>query len=218
MEILTSLEKIIGEDLMISEKLVVNPRSKNLTARQLRRKGYVPGVVYGSGDRAIPIEIDAKALSRMIKKIGQGVMFEIAMENELDTVRIKDLQKDPVTNQIIHIDMHKVEANKIVEAEVPLRFEGTENFGKYGAAIQYQKDTVKVQGYAKDIPSFIRVNIKDIGLRDKLHVYDLEIAEELTIIDDMDQIIFTAVKSKEKENVEEQDQEDIRGETEVQSE
>ena len=174
--------------------------------------------MYGSGDRAIPIEIDAKALSRMIKKIGQGVMFEIAMENELDTVRIKDLQKDPVTNQIIHIDMHKVEANKIVEAEVPLRFEGTENFGKYGAAIQYQKDTVKVQGYAKDIPSFIRVNIKNIGLRDKLHVYDLEIAEELTIIDDMDQIIFTAVKSKEKENVEEQDQEDIRGETEVQSE
>ena len=202
---------------MISERLAVKPRSENLTARQLRRKGYIPGVVYGSGNGAIPIEVDAKVLSRMLKKVGQSIMFEIAMENKVDAVRIQELQRDPVTNQIIHIDMQKVEANKIVEAEVPLRFEGVQNIGNRGTAIQYQKDTVKVQGYAKDIPSFIRVNIKDIRPGQKFHVYDLEVSDELTITDDLNQIIFTAVKNKENENEEGQDQVQYDDKEEVQA-
>lgn len=205
---------------MVSEKLEVKPRREHLTARQLRREGYVPGVIYGSGDKAVSVEVDAKALTRLVRKVGQSVMFEIAMENEIDAVRIQELQKDPVTNQIIHIDLQKVDANKIVEAEVPLKFEGMESITSKGTAIQYQKDTIRVQGYAKDIPSFIRVNIKDIGPREKFHVYDLELADELTIIDDMDQLIFTAVKNKEKEVMGEQEQvqddikEGAQGETE----
>jgi len=189
---------------MISERLVINPRREGYKARQIRREGYVPGVVYGSGRDTTPIEVDGKSLSRLIRKIGQSVLFEIAMEDGVDAVRIRELQRDPVTREIIHVDMERVEANEIVQAEVPLKFEGIKNAGTRGIAIQYQKDKVKIEGYAKDIPSFIRVEIKDIKPGQAFHVYDLEVADELTVIDDMNELIYTAVRSKEDEDEKEQ--------------
>jgi len=189
---------------MRSQRLVVNPRSQKVTARQIRRQGYVPGVVYGSNQNTVPVEVDSKSLVQMIKKYGQSALFEIAMENGIDAVRIKEIQRDPVTRDIIHIDMQRVEANKKIQTEVPLKFEGLQNAGSRGTVIQYQKNTVKVEGYAKDIPSFIQVNVKKVKPGQAFRVCDLEVSEELTIVDNMNDLIFTAIKGGEYENSQEE--------------
>ncbi len=172
-----------------------NIRTQNMKANRLRRQGYIPGIVYGNEYEDTPIMIENKSLNRLLREAGHNAFFEIAMENEIKPVRIREIQRDPVTKDIIHVDAQVINNNEKIKAKVPIKLEGTYDVEKRGIALQRQKDFIEVEGLAQHIPPHINVLVRGLKQGDSIRVADLEISEELSIIDDTKEIILSAVKS-----------------------
>ena len=199
---------------MNNSLLQVSPRMSNSKAKQLRRQGYVPGVIYGKDHATAPVIFDKRNVENLINRMGIGAVFEVSLNGEKKSVKIREIQRDPVTREIIHLDLLSVELDQVIQAKVPLRFEGRRAFEKHGLILQHQKDSIEVEGPAKDIPSFIRVplHILQRNGNSSIRVQDLEVAEELSIIDSPNALIASSLRptlrldtQDESENEDEED-------------
>ena len=101
-----------GVKLMRNKIINANIRTQNMKANRLRKQGYIPGIVYGKEHQSTPIMIESKSLKRLLRETGHNVFFEIAVENEMKPVRIRDIQRDPVTKDIIHVDAQVINKNE----------------------------------------------------------------------------------------------------------
>ncbi len=180
---------------MINKTLTANIRPANIKAHRLRKKGYIPGVIYGQEHESTPIMIEGKSLNRLLREAGENVFFEIAMENDMRPVRLREVQRDPVTKDIVHIDAQIIDKDQKVRAYVPIRIEGSSETDRRGVAIQRQKATIQVEGLARHIPTHINVIVKGLKQGASIRVGDLEISEELSILDSRDDIVLSAVKN-----------------------
>ena len=191
--------------------LQVSPRMPNSKAKQLRRQGYIPGVIYGKSHATAPVLFDKRNVENLVHRMGIGAVFEVYLNGIKQTVKIREIQRDPVTREIIHLDLLNVEMDQVIQAKVPLRFEGRRAVEKYGLILQHQKDSIEVEGLAKDIPSFIRVPLHMLqnNRSSNIRVQDLEVADELSIIDPPGDLIASALRPALKiETLDEPNQEE----------
>ncbi|MGI6527766.1 MAG: 50S ribosomal protein L25 [Caldicoprobacterales bacterium] len=180
---------------MNNQLLQVSPRMPHSKAKQLRRQGYVPGVLYGKNHDTAPVLFNKKQVENFINRMGTAAVIEVEVNGVVQPVKVREVQRDPVSREIIHLDLMNVEMNQRIHAKVPLRFEGRQAIERVGLILQHQKDTVEVEGFAKDIPSFIRVPLHHLqGRQSSIRVQDLEIAEELSVIDSPNELIASALK------------------------
>lgn len=84
--------------------LELQVRTKKTKANRLRQEGYVPGVIYGKGVSR-PIILNRKNLENSVRLLGENAVFNISLEGRSELVRIRELQRDPLTREIIHIDL-----------------------------------------------------------------------------------------------------------------
>jgi large subunit ribosomal protein L25 len=186
---------------MNGELLNISPRVPQSKAKRLRRQGYVPGVLYGNNNTSIPVIFDKKNVETFVQRMGEGAIFEVSLNGQPRPVRIREVQRDPVSQDIIHMDLQNVEMNQKIQARVPLKFEGLQTVEKRGYILQHQKDTIEVEGLAKDIPTHIKVPLEMLQNTPNIRVQDLEIAAELSILDAPNEIIALALKpTKEKDS------------------
>lgn len=184
---------------MNNELLQVMPRMPHSKAKQLRRQGYVPGVLYGKSHDTAPVLFDKKHVENFINRMGVAAVIEVAINGVMQSVKIREVQRDPITREIIHLDLMNVEMDQKIHAKIPLRFEGRQSIERRGLILQHQKDTVEVEGLAKDIPSFIRVSLHNLqGQHNSIRVQDLEIAAELSVIDSPSELIASALRPAQR--------------------
>ena len=129
------------------ENLQVNQREKKTrhSSRQCRRKGLVPGVIYGKGINNFLFEIGELELNHALSVTGEHGLLSInSQEGSLNTL-IKEVQRDPVTRRVLHIDLEKVEGNEEIETAVPINYVGEEYINKLDAVLQKNLDSIKVK-------------------------------------------------------------------------
>jgi len=188
---------------MNSELLNVSPRIPQIKAKKLRRQGYVPGVLYGYNHTTYPVIFERKSVEGFVQRIGTSAIFEVSLDGEIQPVRIREIQKDPITHEIIHMDLQSIQMDKKIKTSIPLRFDGKQMVEKSGYIIQHQKDSIEVEGFAKDIPSHISVPLNILQNKQSIRVQDLEIAEEISIINAPNDIIALVVRpAREIVNIE----------------
>ncbi|HZJ58472.1 MAG TPA: 50S ribosomal protein L25 [Clostridia bacterium] len=205
---------------MAKETLDIGTRIPGIKAHSLRKQGYVPGIMYGRDRQTSPVMIESKGLNTLLRGAGNNVFFEIALENFVGPVRLKEVQRDPVTRDIIHVDIQMINENQKVKADVPVRIHGSYESGKRGIVLQRQRDSIQVEGFPQHIPDQIDVVVRDLVQGGNIRVGDLEISEELSIVGNMEDVILSAVKSSrlEIENIVEQDGLQDHGETDAEAE
>lgn len=179
---------------MNSQLLNMMPRIPNVKAKKLRRQGYIPGVYYGENHTNLPVIFDKKKVESFISQAGENAMLEVSLNGEIQPVRIREVQKDPITQEILHIDLQDVKMDKKIQFKIPLKFEGKQIIEKRGYILQHQKDTIDVEGLAKNMPSHINVPLHVLQNKQSIRVQDLEIAEEISIVDAPNQIIALVVR------------------------
>lgn len=127
------------------ENLQVNQREKKTrhSSRQCRRKGLVPGVIYGKGINNFLFEIGELELNHALSVTGEHGLLSInSQEGSLNTL-IKEVQRDPVTRRVLHIDLEKVEGNEEIETAVPINYVGEEYINKLDAVLQKNLDSIR---------------------------------------------------------------------------
>ena len=173
------------------ENLQVNQREKKTrhSSRQCRRKGLVPGVIYGKGINNFLFEIGELELNHALSVTGEHGLLSInSQEGSLNTL-IKEVQRDPVNRRVLHIDLEKVEGNEEIETAVPINYVGEEYINKLDAVLQKNLDSIKVKCSPSNIPKGVNLNVGRAKPGDQFKIADVEFGNEITVVDDLNSIL-----------------------------
>ncbi|XZK26891.1 50S ribosomal protein L25 [Clostridium perfringens] len=173
------------------ENLQVNQREKKIrhSSRQCRRKGLVPGVIYGKGINNFLFEIGELELNHALSVTGEHGLLSInSQEGSLNTL-IKEVQRDPVTRRVLHIDLEKVEGNEEIETAVPINYVGEAYINKLDAVLQKNLDSIKVKCSPSNIPKGVNLNVGRAKPGDQFKIADVEFGNEITVVDDLNSIV-----------------------------
>ncbi len=143
--------------------------------RRLRRAGVVPANIFGHGPSR-PIQAPAKSVDQMLGRGGRTSIVSILLDgSETETALVKDVQRDPRSGRVVHVDFQAVSMTETVTSSVPLHFVGEAPAVRtYGALVLHTLSAVDVQAQAGDLPQAIEVDLSSLReLHDAIHVGDL---------------------------------------------
>ena len=191
-------------------KLDIFSRKETRTkgAKAIRKKGFIPGVLYYAGDDTLNISIEKSILFRAMQS-GQRI-FEIKQGGKSQYTMIKQIQYHPVTDDIIHIDLMRVRRSEKMTISVPLVLIGEAIGLKEGGVLSQSMTQVEISCYPTDVPEKIELNIEDLELNSSLSVGDLDVGiEELDVLSESSlNIVSVTPPAAEEEIVEEDIEED----------
>ena len=159
------------------------------SAKKSRKNGKVPGVLYGNKINNLLFEVGELELCHEIGINGEHGVLEFNLDGESHRGLIKEVQRDPVTNKIIHLDLEELNGKNKVISSVPIHYVGEEYLNKKGIVLQKEKDSVKVECSIESLPKYIDFNIGKGNVGSVYKFGDLEVASEISILDDLNSVI-----------------------------
>lgn len=172
-------------------ELKLNKRNEETghNARRLRRNGVIPGVVYGKKLGSLMFEIGQMELLRDLNDVGEHGVVNFNLDGYNGTAVIKEIQKDAVNHNVIHLDLEEIDYNHSIESEVPIVFKGKDFLNEKGVLLQTQKDTVKVSCMPEDLPKVIELDIKNAQIGTVFKLSHIEVGSEISIVDDLNTVL-----------------------------
>jgi large subunit ribosomal protein L25 len=172
---------------MEAKHLTVEPRTdfgKN-ASRRVRNSGFIPGVIYSHGESEA-IQIPRKEFFKLFKgKISESVIFDIHSSVKKDDTEkmayVKDYHADPISGEILHIDLFKVTKGEKIHTHVPIVFTGTAKGVKLGGILEVDIREIEVECLPKDLPEKIEIDVTSMEVGDSIHVKDVVLAEGVKI-------------------------------------
>jgi large subunit ribosomal protein L25 len=173
--------------------LEVNPREqtgKNANRRS-RSAGKIPAVVYGGGKESVAIEVDRKTLIDTMKgHTGENPIFLLKLGDKERHAMIRNMQTDPVSRQVIHIDFQRVLMDQKVRVAVPIELTGIPYGVKTeGGMIDFVTREIHVECLPGQIPKHIDVDVTALHLGQHVEAKDLKIPEGVALLDEPDRVI-----------------------------
>lgn len=169
-------------------------------SKRLRRSGIVPGVIYGSNQREYMIQLNSKNFFDIAKKQASSnfiVNLEIEGAQEKTKLAIvQDIQRDPLSGSLIHIDFRAVNENDTIHATVPIQLTGEPAGVKAGGLLEQVLREVEVFCRPGDLPSSITNEVDDLEIGDSLKVANLALPEGVSIKMDGDVIVGLVVQTR----------------------
>lgn len=167
-------------------------------ARSLRRQGMVPGVYYFHGEENVNLQINKKNLYRAISS-GHHV-FEVKMKSEKQYVTIKGIQYHPVTDEVLHIDLMRVNMSEKMKFTIPITLEGEADGVKEGGVLSQILTAIEISCLPTSVPDSILVDITNMELNSNMTIGDIvNIPEEVEVISDLESTIATIAPPREEE-------------------
>lgn len=163
------------------------------SAKKSRKNGKVPGVLYGNKINNLLFEVGELELCHEIGISGEHGVLEFNLDGESHRGLIKEVQRDPVTNKIIHLDLEELNGKNKVISSVPIHYVGEEYLNKKGIVLQKEKDSVKVECSIESLPKYIDFNIGKGNVGSVYKFGDLEVASEISILDDLNSVIASVI-------------------------
>ncbi len=176
--------------------------------KKMRRKGLIPGVVYGPGiEGAIPIEFELKNLQKLLKETeDKAFLVDLKIvrdgSQEEHITLLKEIQKDIITRQPIHVDFQKVDLAKEVAVTVEIELVGKPVGVEKGGILEQEMDEIEIVCLPTDIPDVIKVDVSHLDIGDSLHVGDIKL-EKGRILADASLTVATVLAPSVEEEGEE---------------
>ncbi len=166
---------------------------KDATAKTVRADGKVPCVLYGNDVDHTQLACDYSELYRTYAKAGESVLVELDIDGKKVPVLFHELQFEPVSDEITHVDFFAVDMKKEIEARVPLRFtEESLAVKELGGVLVTVMDHVSVKCLPTALPSHLEVSIEKLDtFADSVVVSDIAIPSGVAITDDLEAMVAT---------------------------
>ena len=162
-------------------EIKAEPRSLQGTgaSRRLRRESKVPGILYGAGKDAQPIQLDHKDLFFKLKmEAFHASILDMEIGSEKAQVLLRDYQMHPFKQMILHADFQRVAADRKIHMKVPLHFKNGDiapGVKVAGGAVQHIVNDLDITCLPKDLPEFIEVDLKDLQAGHSIHVSGMKL-------------------------------------------
>ena len=172
-------------------------RGKN-AARRLRASGMVPAILYGGGDgQSKSLSVPGKIVDYTLHHLGDNALYDIDFGAVTSTARIVDVQRDPVTGRLVHVDFAPVNMQERIEFTVPLHVVGESPGAEEGGVLQQVAYEVQVESLPGDIPQELTIDVSNLGMGENLHLADVMLPEGATMISDPEEIAVTVTTPTE---------------------
>ncbi len=166
-------------------------------ARSLRRRGLVPGVVYGRGRDPLPVAVEARALSSALQThAGLNVLIDLDVTGsgaDPATVMVKEIQRGVFKQDIIHADFHVISLTETIETRVRVALRGTSKGVAEGGILEHHLREVLVECMPTLIPEQLELDVTNLLVGQSLHASDLVVPGGVTLLTPPDEVILTVV-------------------------
>jgi large subunit ribosomal protein L25 len=199
-------------------------------ARRLRSAGKLPAILYGAKTDPIMLAMDSSELKKTLKgRAAENIIFDLTInggkKSQSKKVMIKELQRDPVKRDYLHVDLFEISMAKELEVDIPLDLLNTPIGVEQGGILQHIRREVKAACLPQDLVDKIEVDVSGLDIGQSLHIRDISFPPGLRSLEDEDLAVVTVVaptvtpevEEEEVEEVEEAEVEETEGE-EVSSE
>jgi len=178
--------------------------SKGMT-HHLRRQGKLPAVVYGGKDSVLPIVIDQKEFLKALRtQRGENVIISLYVSASGATVSqksekpvpviIKEIQINPVTRNLLHVDLYRISLREEIQVNVPIEIYGeAPGVEKSGAVLAHVVHEIAVKCLPTKIPDKIICDVSSLEVGETLTVKDLKIPGDVEVLDDPEKIVVSII-------------------------
>jgi large subunit ribosomal protein L25 len=170
--------------------------------KRIREKGLVPGVIYGSNQQPMPLEVDSRQLSTVLAHASsEHILVELEIvdgdQGTNKLVLIQEVQHHPLKRDLVHVDFHAVSATEKITSAVPIETTG-EALGvrTFGGLLEHSLRTLEVQCYPQDLPGIVQIDVTNLNIGETLHVRDLQLPAGVEAITDEDLTVVSVVASR----------------------
>jgi large subunit ribosomal protein L25 len=147
-------------------------------ARRLRAQGKIPGVFYGPGVEPTPLTLSPKELEKALRGgRGRNVVFKLAIDGKDELAMVRDVVTDPVTQELLHVDLYRVFEDKVLEINVPFHPIGRAVGVVQGGVLNVTRRHLPVRTTPAKIPVSIDADVTHLNLKDSIAVEDVEFPE-----------------------------------------
>jgi len=170
-------------------------------AKKLRKQSHIPGVVYGHGKPAVAITLNAQDLLPLFRAgASDNTIITLKLDGDQKnlTAIIRDIQTEPIRNQLIHIDFQEILLTEKIKVPVHIELTGDALGIKEGGILEHIMHSVEISCLPADIPDKIVLDISGLKLGHSLHISDIK-AEKFEIIGAPTQPIVAVIKPRAME-------------------
>jgi large subunit ribosomal protein L25 len=175
------------------EKRPVRPKG---IVHALRREGRVPAVLYGRGTQTTSISVDGAELRARMSAASHARLVRLkspAADLDGRHAVFKDVQRAPVSGNILHADLYEVDLNRPIHVEVPLRFTGKAAGVAEGGILQPLVRSVEVEVLPLEIPETIEIDVSALGIHDVIHISTVSFSGNVKPIYDQDYAVVSVL-------------------------
>ena len=164
-------------------------------AKTLRKNGYLIANIYGKGKENIHCAFKRNDFIREVKK-KTDLIFEVEVGTQKYPVVIQEYQKDPVTSEIIHVDLMLAQQGVVAKYSVKVHTIGTPKGLKNKGVLMMSKKRIKVKSAPENLPKDYEINVSDLDVGDVVLVRDLPAFDGVKIVERDDVAIVGVIKSR----------------------
>ena len=196
-----SILKLKAENRVITGKKV----------KKLRQDGNIPVHMYGNKEASKNLSIEKKVIDALLANTGQNVAIslEINGENGENVCLIRDVQRHPVTEEVLHIDFLKVDLNKKIQVNIPISIIGTASaVWQLGGTLLQSLQSISVQILPLNIPEKFELDISSLNtFEDSLFIKDVKIDKGIDVNDDLEILVARVMPPRVEEDIQTQEEE-----------
>lgn len=205
---------------MDTPTIILSPREvTGKKVKNLRKQGYVPVHFYGRDVESLALQVELSPLRKVIAAAGANVPIKVIIEgrDDEDICFLREAQRHPVSEELLHIDFYRVDVTRMVRAEVPVILDGeAPAVRNMGGVLLQPLSTLEVEALPLDMPRSFQIDVT--GLEDfegAVRIGDIPLSEGVTILREDDEVLARVSAPRVEDEPEDEELEDELGEGEV---
>jgi large subunit ribosomal protein L25 len=189
------------------KRLELEVSKRDITGKKvrfLRRQGIFPAKIYGHVIDSTAINVDAKSLKHLLARVGSTDLISIKIDDTKNPLRvlIRDIQRDPLNDDLLHVDFYHVRMDEKIKADVPLAFIGEAPVLKKikNSSVLHLIDSLHIEALPDDLPHSLEVDVSSLEELDSaIHVKDIHLGDGITLLSDPEQMAVKVIEARKEE-------------------
>lgn len=177
------------------KNIILKARKRKILGKKtkkLKKQNQLPAILYGHKVKNIPLTIDKKEFDYIFHQAGQTTLINLEITDiGSKKVLIQEVQLDPVSGHIIHIDFHQVKLTQKIKTEVPIITKGmAPAVSDLEGSLIINKDKIEIECLPQDLIHEIKIDVSELKtFDDKILIEDLKVPENIKILDDLEEVV-----------------------------
>ncbi len=199
------------QNLSLSRRTVTGKKVK-----RLRKQGILPVHMYGSGIDSQSLQAEAGELRRILPRVGTNIPVSVAVDGSDDEniCFVREVQRHPVTEDLLHVDFIRVDITQTISAEVPITLIGNAPATQQGGTLLQPLTSLLVEALPMNIPASVEADVSGLDDFEKsIVVSDIVVADNVTVLTDSDEFVARVTPPRvETDTFDLEDEEEFEGE------